>query len=308
MRHEAWAKISGAAQHSCLMLHASFLMPEHRIRIGPAGWSYTDWEGTVYPKHGSRFDHLAYLASFFDTIEINSPFYRIPPPTHAKSWVRRVASNPEFKFTTKVFRNFTHERAEVLESEVKEFRNYLDPLVESGRLGAILLQFPWSFKDSPASRAHLEKLFASFEAYPKALEVRHASFQNDAFIRWLDAQAVSWVNVDQPLFHESVKPADTTTGPVAYVRLHGRNYEKWFAHTESWERYNYLYSREELEPWVDRIQTMAQSKETYVITNNHFRGQAVVNAADLKAAMGQGGRVPPAVRDTYGERVNRVDG
>jgi len=98
------------------------------------------------------------------------------------------------------------------------------------------------------------------------------------------------------------------TSKIAYVRLHGRNYEKWFAHTESWERYNYLYSREELEPWVDRIQTMAQSKETYVITNNHFRGQAVVNAADLKAAMGQGGRVPPAVRDTYGERVNRVDG
>ena len=77
---------------------------EHRIRVGPAGWSYKDWEGTVYPPHGSKFDPLAYLASFFDTIEINSPFYRIPPPQHARSWVRRVGGNPDFKFTTKVFR------------------------------------------------------------------------------------------------------------------------------------------------------------------------------------------------------------
>ncbi len=280
---------------------------QHRIRVGPAGWSYTDWEGTVYPKHGSRFDHLAYLASFFDTIEINSPFYRIPPSTHAKSWVRRVAANPDFKFTSKVFRNFTHERTEVSAEEVKAFRAYLDPLADANRLGAILLQFPWSFKDSPESRAHLETLFSAFDAYPKALEVRHATFQNDEFIRWLDEHGVSWVNVDQPLFHESVKPADTATGPVAYVRLHGRNYEKWFAHPESWERYNYLYSTDELAPWVDRIQTMAQSRETYVITNNHFRGQAIVNAADLKAAIGQSARLPPQLKEAYGERLGRVD-
>jgi uncharacterized protein YecE (DUF72 family) len=96
-----------------------------------------------------------------------------------------------------------------------------------------------------------------------------------------------------------VKPADTVTGPVAYARLHGRNYEKWFAHAESWERYNYLYSREELRPWVSRIETMAQSKETYVITNNHFRGQAIANAGDLKEALGMGDEVPPGVRELY---------
>ena len=103
----------------------------------------------------------------------------------------------------------------------------------------------------PESRAHLENLFGAFDPYPKALEVRHATFQNDEFIHWLDDHQVSWVNVDQPLFHESVKPADTATGPVAYVRLHGRNYEKWFAHAESWERYNYLYSTDELAPWIE---------------------------------------------------------
>src|SRR5438045_3451414 len=158
----------------------------HPIRVGPAGWSYTDWEGTVYPPHGSRFDALAYLASFFDTIEINSPYYRIPPPTHAKSWVRRVASNPDFKFTTKIFRGFTHDASALGPDDVNAFRNYLDPLAGAGRLGAVLLQFPWSFKDGPESRQRLERLFADFRDYPLALEVRHATFQNDEFTRFLD--------------------------------------------------------------------------------------------------------------------------
>ena len=275
---------------------------EHQIRIGPAGWSYKDWEGTVYPPHGSKFDHLAYLASFFDTIEINSPFYRIPPPTNPKSWIRRVESNPDFKFTTKIYRGFTHESVKSSPDDVKNFRKYLDPLLEADRLGAVLLQYPWSFKNSPESIEKLEKVFKDFDGYPLALEVRHASFQNEEFTGFLSAHNVSWVNVDQPLFSDSVKPADTVTGPVAYVRLHGRNYEKWFAHQESWERYNYLYSKNELEPWVRRIESMARSKETYVITNNHFRGQAIVNAADLKEALGQSGKMPPQLREVYGER------
>jgi uncharacterized protein YecE (DUF72 family) len=276
---------------------------KHRVRIGPAGWSYTDWEGTVYPPHGSKFDHLAYLSSFFDTIEINSPFYRIPPPTHAKSWVRRVSENPEFKFTTKVFRGFTHEKAKLADDEVKAFRNYLDPLMEADRLGAILLQFPWSFKNSPEAEERLTKLFKAFDDYPKALEVRHSTFQTQEFVDFLDEHDVSWVNVDQPLFDNSVKPADTVSGPIGYARLHGRNYEKWFAHEESWERYNYLYSQKELEPWVERIESMAQNKDTYVVTNNHFRGQAIVNAGELKKSLGQKGELPPQLAEVYPDRV-----
>jgi uncharacterized protein YecE (DUF72 family) len=266
------------------------------IRIGPAGWSYTDWEGTVYPPHGSKFDALAYLAQFFDTIEINSPFYRIPPPAHAKSWVRRVESNRDFKFTTKIFRGFTHEKAEIKADDVGAFRQYLDPLMDAGRLGAILLQFPWSFRNTPEARVRLVELFEAFRDYPRALEVRHATFQDDDFYAFLDEHDVSWVNVDQPLFSDSVKPAGTVTGPVGYVRLHGRNYEKWFAHAESWERYNYLYSKDELEPWVERIESMAKAKETYVITNNHFRGQAVINAVDLEESLGLEAKLPPQLK------------
>jgi len=272
------------------------------LRVGPAGWSYADWEGTVYPPHGSRFDHLAYLASFFDTIEINSPFYRIPPPQHATSWIRRVASNPRFRFTTKVFRGFTHEKAALDTVSVKAFREYLDPLMDSGRLAAILLQFPWSFKDSTESRARLDALFHAFDAYPRALEVRHASFQHEEFIRFLDERNVAWVNVDQPLFHDSVKPDDVATGPLGYFRFHGRNYEKWFSHAESWERYDYLYSPQELLPWVERIGRVAQKNDTYVITNNHFRGQAIINAVDLERALGQEGPLPPQLQEVYGGR------
>ena len=257
----------------------------------------------MYPPHSARFDPLGYLASFFDTIEINSPFYRIPPPTHAKSWVRRVAGNRDFRFTTKVYRGFTHAEAPLVEDEVTAFRAYLAPLAEAGLLGAVLLQFPWSFRNSPEARARLSRLFDAFAEHPKALEVRHASFQNAEFLAFLGEHDVSWVNVDQPLFHDSVTPSEVVTGPVGYARLHGRNYDKWFAHEESWERYNYLYGEDELAPWAGRIENMAAKRETYVITNNHFRGQAIVNAGELKRAVGQDGKVPPQLGTVYPERV-----
>jgi len=280
-------------------------MFDHTIRVGPAGWSYKDWEGTVYPPHRGRFDPLGYLASFFDTIEINSPFYRIPPPTHGKSWVRRVAHNGQFRFTTKVWRGFTHDDAPFTDEDVHAFRNYLDPLADAGRLGAVLLQFPWSFRNTPESISRLERLLNDFNGYPLAVEVRHATFQDTSFYELLRHYDASWVNVDQPLFHDSVKPDDVVTGPVGYARLHGRNFEKWFAHAESWERYNYLYSKEELAPWVERVRSMSRTQETYVITNNHFRGQAIVNAGDLKEALGQEARIPPQLVEVYPGRVSR---
>ena len=277
---------------------------EHQIRIGPAGWSYKDWEGTVYPPHGSKFDHLAYLASFFDTIEINSPFYRIPPPTHAKSWVRRVADNPQFQIHDEgVPRIHARrcDRSSMRTSTPSATTSIRSPM--PNRLGAVLLQYPWSFKNSEESRDKLAALFSAFDGYPLALEVRHSTFQNEEFLQFLNEHDVAWVNVDQPLFHDSVKPSDAMTGPLAYARLHGRNYEKWFAHGETWERYNYLYSKEELEPWVDRIQTMASAKETYVVTNNHFRGQAIVNAVELEESLGMDAKMPPQLKEAYPGRA-----
>src|SRR5882724_7347120 len=267
------------------------------IKIGPAGWSYKDWEGVVYPhKPGIRFDPLEYLAGFFDTIEINSSFYRPPAASTAKSWASRVATNREFTFSAKLHRIFTHERGKATAEDEKVFREGIDPLFKAGRLGALLLQFPWSFKNNDEDRVYLTKLLNRFKDYPLVLEVRHASWNDASVYEWLEERGVGICNIDQPLFSKSIRPAALTTSQVGYVRLHGRNYENWFREKAPRdERYNYLYSLDELEPWITRIKEIAaKTKESYVITNNHFRGQAVVNALEIKATLNEERVVAPA--------------
>jgi uncharacterized protein YecE (DUF72 family) len=265
-----------------------------RVRIGPAGWSYKDWNGVVYPaKPGSKFDPLEYLAQFFDTIEINSSFYRPPAATTTEAWVKRVAHNPDFVFTAKLPQIFTHERGKATSEDEKAFCEGIDPLMKAGKLGALLLQFPWSFKNTDEDRLYLTKLLTRLEEYPLVVEVRHSSWNSPRVLESLEEQGVGLCNIDQPLFSKSIKPAAVSTSPVGYVRLHGRNYQNWFRdQAPRDERYNYLYTVEELDPWIDRIKEIAaHTKETYVITNNHFRGKAVVNAIEIKAALSEE-RVP----------------
>src|SRR5688572_23951821 len=103
------------------------------IRVGPAGWSYDDWKGLVYPeKAGAKFDQLAYIATYFDTIEINSSFYRPPTSVMAKSWVRRTAHNKEFKFTAKLYQKFTHERGKATKTDEAAYRHGIDPIAAAG--------------------------------------------------------------------------------------------------------------------------------------------------------------------------------
>ena len=256
------------------------------IRIGPAGWSYKDWEAIVYPqKPGPKFDPLEYLAQFFNTLEINSTFYRPPTASTGKSWVKRVAEHPDFNFTAKLNRIFTHERGKATAKDEKEFCAGIDPLANANKLGAVLLQFPWSFKNTHDDRMYLTKLLGQFKKYPLILEVRHTSWNNEEIYEWLEELGIGVCNIDQPLFKKSIRPAALTTSSVGYVRLHGRNYQNWFRDKAPRDdRYNYLYSLDELEPWVARVKEVAShTRETYVITNNHFRGQAVVNALEIKS-------------------------
>jgi uncharacterized protein YecE (DUF72 family) len=258
------------------------------IRIGPAGWSYKDWEGTVYPqKPGKNFDPLEYLARYFSTIEINSSFYRPPAVSTTKAWVKRVAANKQFTFTAKLHRLFTHERGKATAADEKEFHEGMAPLLKAEKLGALLLQFPWSFKNTVDDRVYLAELLEKFAEYPLVLEVRHASWNTPAMYEWLQERGVGICNIDQPVFSKSIRPAALSTSPVGYVRMHGRNYQNWFREKAPRdERYNYLYSFDELDPWLKRIKEVAkQTRETYVITNNHFRGQAVVNAIEIEAAL-----------------------
>jgi len=259
----------------------------NKIRIGPAGWAYKDWGGVVYPqKPGTKFDPLEYLARFFNTVEINSSFYRPFTAATANSWARRIAS-ADFLFTAKLHRAFTHERGKGTFEDEKAVREGMDALSSQEKLGAMLLQFPWSFKNTEDERLYLAKLLDRFKDYPLVLEVRHSSWNNPQIYEWLEEIGVGICNVDQPLFGKSIKPAAVTTAQVGYVRLHGRNYQDWFREKAPRDdRYNYLYSLDELEPWIARIKEIAaKTKQTYVITNNHFRGQAVVNALEIKSTL-----------------------
>jgi uncharacterized protein YecE (DUF72 family) len=274
------------------------------IRVGPAGWSYPDWEGIVYPRNKpGGFHEAGYLAQFFDTIEINTSFYSAPRPELAKAWLEKVAHNKAFKFTAKLWRRFTHERSANRQDE-KLFKQGLAPLLASGRLGALLVQFPWSFKNVPENREYLSGLFMQFLEYPLVLEVRHSSWNHPEIFAWLAESKVGICNLDQPVIGRSIAPSDRTTAPLGYVRLHGRNYEHWFTpeeHPE--ERYNYLYSVAELQPWVDRIKSIAQRADvTFVITNNHYQGKAIANGLQLVSLLrNQLVPVPENLKERYPE-------
>ena len=296
------------------------------IRFGPAGWEYPDWAGIVYPRPEPRgFDRLRFLARFFGTVEVNATFYRPFSAEVAARWCERVADVAAFRFGAKVWRRFTHERdAAYGADEVSQARAALDRLHAEGRLGAALLQFPWSYRREAPAEEWLRGLFRAFAGLPLVVEVRHASWDAPDVLAELAEAGVGIVNVDQPLFHASLRPAARVTSPVAYVRVHGRNYADWFRKDAGRDaRYDYLYSAGELAPWAKRIAALAAPRalaaragqgraeapgagsgdggevtaevpDVYVVTNNHFRGQAVANAKMLESMVQRGPVGAPA--------------
>ena len=274
------------------------------IRVGTAGWDYPDWQGVVFPKPKPKgFDPLHYLAGYFHAIEINSTFYRPATAQVAGRWADRVQDYPEFRFTAKLWRRFTHERGSAWTTEeVAAAREAFDLLLERDRLGAVLLQFPWSFRRTDVNQEWLRDLFKAFAHLPLVLEVRHASWSGDEVLGWLTETGVGLVNVDQPRFGTSLGPSAHVTAPVGYVRLHGRNYRDWFRKSAGRdERYDYLYSPTELAPWVERIQQVAaKTKDVYAVTNNHRDGKAAVNAEMIESMLtGQPVPVPPDLLRRY---------
>jgi uncharacterized protein YecE (DUF72 family) len=258
-----------------------------RLWIGPSGWSYPDWAGLVYPATKPRgFKPLAYLARYFNAVEVNSSFYRIPTPRMTAAWPRLVPAS--FRFAFKLTQIFTHERSEFpATTDVAAFVEGTQPIRDAGLLGPLLIQFPWSFRYAPDAVDWLRRLADSFEPYDRFIEVRHSS--------WAAPEALAelrlcggYCNIDQPALRDCLGPTAHVFGRSAYVRLHGRNSRNWFAKNQpAFERYNYLYSEDELREWVARLNAIGdQAKEMYVFANNHYRGQGPVNALELKALLG----------------------
>ncbi len=282
------------------------------IRVGTAGWSYSDWVGKVYPRMRPRgFHEAAYLARFFDTLEINSCFYRAVRPEHARVWATRVAHNQRFLFTAKLHRSFTHDQNPA-DADETGFRALADVLMESGRLGAVLAQFPWSFKHTAENRAYVAALLERFREYPMVIEVRHEDWMSPAFLDLLGERQAAFCNIDQPTLSHGMRPAAVVTAPIAYFRLHGRNYKNWFKQGESetrHERYNYLYSPEELRPWAKRVQAAsAEARQTFVIANNHFEGKAAANSLEMiSLLLGEKVAGPEPLVEAYPELVKYVN-
>jgi uncharacterized protein YecE (DUF72 family) len=289
---------------------------QHRVLVGTAGFSYKDWDGIVYPPGLKKRQHpLQFLAKYFDCCEINTSFYGHIQPKTGKQWcdlVREV--NLGFEFTAKLFRSFTHAPGAVLQStsaatinpideDESKAKAGLDAIASENRLGALLIQFPISFKNTEDNRDYLQGLIGRFREYPLVVEVRHSTWDVPEILESFAKQNVAFCNIDQPLLGRAVQRTEHTTSAIGYVRLHGRNYKEWFQSDNRDDRYNYLYTPKQLEPWKEKIERLGKKVEkTFVVTNNHYKGKAAVNATELKGML-NGGKVkaPKTLIEHYPE-------
>jgi uncharacterized protein YecE (DUF72 family) len=251
-------------------------------RCGPAGWTYPDWSAAVYPRPRPRgFHPLQYLAEYFDTVEIDTSFYRPLRPEISRLWVDRVSDNGSFLFTAKLGRRFTHER-ELDPGEVAAFKVGLWPILKAGRLGCVLMQFPWSFRFTAENREFFVRLRRMFHEFPLAAEMRHSSWLLEEALGTFIDYRVGFCNIDQPEHIKAMPPSAILTAGVACFRLHGRGE-------------NYLYSPPELEAWKGRIDRIAAlAGQTFVTFTNDAGGRAAVNALQIQARFDNRRRRAPA--------------
>jgi uncharacterized protein YecE (DUF72 family) len=250
--------------------------------IGTSGYSYVDWCGPFYPSALDKNKMLEYYAKEFSFTEINSSYYHLPSP---RLFVQLSKKTPEdFIFTVKAYKSLTHEREESVKEDTKKFCFALEPLLVAGKLGAVLLQFPYSFHNQEKNRHYLADLREIFtKAIPVVIEFRHYSWAKKATWDFLRSLDLGYVCVDAPKLRGLVGQETVCTTEIAYVRFHGRNSAKWWEHKNSYERYDYLYSEEEIREWAPKIQNLdKEAKQVFVAFNNHYRGQAVQNARMMR--------------------------
>jgi len=254
------------------------------IYIGTCGFAYLDWEGYFYPPKLPAYDRLSYYADRFRAVEIDSTFYRIPRANDIEKMVKRTRK--EFRFTVKAHQSITHEFG-LSAAEFGAFRRAVAPIVNSGRLGAILAQFPPAFQCTRDSVQMLRTIRAEFYDMPLAVELRHHSWNRPETFDFLRKHNIACCSADVPALENLFPPHAERTADFAYIRLHGRNAAFWQHARTAAERHNYLYSEEELEEWAARIEQLAQdSSAVYVMLSNIYEAKAIVNARQLARRLG----------------------
>jgi uncharacterized protein YecE (DUF72 family) len=248
------------------------------IRLGTSGFSYDDWIGPVYPEDLPRWGWLGYYAKQFDTVELNVTYYRIPELKIVSGWINKTPE--DFLFTVKAHRSITHERKA---PDFAAFRAAVEPLLEEGRLAAILAQFPHSFHPTNENTEYLQVLREGLRDLPVVIEFRGSKWVSEATFSLLEGLQFGFCCVDEPELPGLMPPTVRSTSDIAYVRFHGRNADKWWQHDHAWERYDYSYEEEELKEWKPRIEALhAESPLTLVYANNHYRGQSVETLRKLE--------------------------
>lgn len=251
------------------------------IYIGTSGYSYKDWKGIFYPDSIKDDSMLEYYAKYFNFTEINFTYYTMPS---FKSFEGMNARTPDdFLFSVKAFSSFTHKK-DATKEMAQAFLSSLKPISESGKLACILFQFPYSFHKNKENIEYLKVVREDFKGEKICFEFRNSYWASEDTIKFLKSNEIGWVSVDEPDIKGLVRPAVAVTSDIGYVRFHGRNAEKWYNHNESYERYDYLYSEDELMEWVNRIKYIEKnSKTVFIAFNNHFRAQGVKNSSMLRS-------------------------
>ena len=252
------------------------------IRLGTSGFSYDDWIGPIYPDDMPRRQWLQHYAAEFDTVELNVTYYRVPNQKTVSGWVERTPDN--FLFSVKANKELTHERQD---PDFAAYRAGIEPLTSSGKLAAVLAQFPYSFHPTPQNRDYLSRLRAGLEDLPTVIEFRDQAWISEGTFELLEELDFGFCAVDEPRLRGLVPPVARKTGPLSYVRFHGRNAEKWWKHDQAWERYDYSYSDQELEEWIPKIRNLeSQDAPVLIYANNHYRGQSIETIRALRRLLG----------------------
>lgn len=255
------------------------------ILVGTSGFSYDDWKGFFYPDRIAKGDMLQFYAGKFSVVEVNSSFYAIPAPS---TFARMAEKTPDsFEFAVKAPKDLTH-LPEVDPEVYKRFIGSIQPLVESGKLGCILAQYPWSFKKTEDNADRIRRLRDEFGELPVVVEFRNIGWLGKYTFELLKQNRLGFCCVDEPHLKGLMPGVVAATSSVGYVRFHGRNEEKWWQHEEAWQRYDYLYSTDELKEWVPKVRDLSSdTRKTYLFFNNHYQGKAARNALAFAAMLGE---------------------
>jgi uncharacterized protein YecE (DUF72 family) len=258
------------------------------ILVGTSGYSYDDWRGPFYPPGLAKTAFLAFYADHFPACEINYTYYRPPDARTMAALVRN--SGGRLDLVVKAPAALTHERTGDPAPPARALREALAPVVEAGRLGGVLLQFPFSFHETDANRDYLRRLRELLPDLPLVVELRNARWVSEATFDLLRTSHLAWCNVDEPRLDGLLPPLGVVTAAPGYVRFHGRNAAKWWRHEHAHERYDYRYQDDELKEWLPRLGGIRRRADTtYAFFNNHFNGQAVDAARALRRLLAEEG-------------------